>query len=448
MTRRLLLVLYLSLKVLVRIVLALYYPRTAVAGRRHLRLRGPTLLTTNHPNTLLDALNAASRVDQQVFFLVNAGLFRVPWQARLLSALYCIPIERPQDTAGRPVNNEETFARCDAHLSGGGHIYIAPEGSSYLERRLRPLKSGTARIAFSAEGKHDFRLGVRILPIGLNYERANRFGAELFVRVGEPILVADYQERYEENPREAVAALTQALEERLRALVVDTRDEAEDAFVRRLETLLRNSAPTGAPAHFARVKRLIAGYRHWVLEAPGEAEHFWKQTHAYGDRLRALGAADHALTETPTTRRRRQAALLAGWPLFAYGALNNFLPYQMPRLLVRRLGLYIGYEATVKVLSGLLTFPMFYFLQFRLAAWALPAPAAWAYLFSLPLTGWGAWRYAQAWKKERAARHWHGWRDRNAAAAADIVAQRMSLWATLEWLLAENPSGNFFRKGS
>ena len=98
----------------------------------------------------------------------------------LMAQTNSIPIYRRQDADGtdpaaqvspeelaRP--NEATFGRCYDYLGQGGTIMIFPEGTSVSERRLRPLKTGAARIALGAEARHDFKLGLHMLPVGINY---------------------------------------------------------------------------------------------------------------------------------------------------------------------------------------------------------------------------------------------------------------------------------------
>jgi 1-acyl-sn-glycerol-3-phosphate acyltransferase len=128
---------------------------------------------------MLDPLNAAEEIQTEVFFLANAGLFKNPVAGWILRKLYCIPIQRYEDTGGKPLNNKASFEQAIRHLAQGGCLYIAPEGTSYVNRRLRKLKTGTARIAFATESSHDFQLGLCILPVGLNYSDPTQFRSQL-----------------------------------------------------------------------------------------------------------------------------------------------------------------------------------------------------------------------------------------------------------------------------
>ena len=79
-----------------------------------------------------------------------------------------------------------------------------PEGTSHSDPQLRPLKTGAARIALSAEAEHDGRLGVTIVPVGLAYERKTLFRSSVLLVVGEPLAVAPLLPDYHRDERGAV----------------------------------------------------------------------------------------------------------------------------------------------------------------------------------------------------------------------------------------------------
>lgn len=407
-------VLYRFLKVIARIAIRIYYPRTTFINRAGLSFEGPAIVVSNHPNTLIDVLLSASRIQPQAFFLANAGLFKSPFGNWLFSTFYCIPIERYDDTGGKPLNNAAAFARCDAFLGGGGTLFIAPEGNSWLERRLQKLKTGTARIALSAEQNAAFQLRLMIRPIGLSYEDPQRFGSRVVVNVGEPIRAADFQVDYQNNPVEASRKLTSILEAHMRALTIDTADEAEDQLLRVIEPVLRNSQPQlDDKALFFQTQAVLKKLRHWQAESPKAFEAFRKTAFDYKQQLLEARLTDRAVhaQQQPHAGLRRWLQIplaLLGLPIFLYGWLNNLLPSGIPRLLIKTLKLYPGYDATVRLLGGLITFPLFYWLQSLLVEAWLGHSISWWYWVSLPLTGWLAFLFRKQVPKWQA--DWRIWR--------------------------------------
>lgn len=407
--------LYKLLKVITHFVFRIYYPDTKVINKQYLDYPNPAIVVSNHPNTLVDALQSAARVGPQVFFLVNAGLYKNPIMAWLFDKLYCVPIQRPQDTDGKPLQNTQAFDRCEQHLLGGGSLYIAPEGTSFMNRCLRPFRTGTARIALGAEQRGGFNAGITILPIGLNYEKPECSNSRVLVNVGEPLLVGPYKQAYEKNSTDAVRQLTKDLEDRLRTLVIDTLDEEEDQLVHILEHFIPGEKD--AYARFLATKKLIAALHRQKMTSPQAVmalAHLAKEYQAHFQQL-GISLNTGALTSKPVVGIRQWLSLILGIPLFLYGWINHLLPAGIPVLLARKLKLYIGYDSTVKMVASLLTFPLFYFLQFYFAGRWLPSPWPLLYLLTLPLFGWmirpyqkladnmiDSWRWQQIWRTDPA----------------------------------------------
>ncbi len=88
---------------------------------------------------------------------------------------------------------------------------IFPEGTSVSERRLRPLKTGAARIALGAEARHGFQLGLQVVPVAINYFDPSTFRSDVLLNVAPPIVVADYAAAYAQDPDAAADQLTEAI---------------------------------------------------------------------------------------------------------------------------------------------------------------------------------------------------------------------------------------------
>lgn len=386
--------LYYVLKAIVVVTLRIFYPQAAVINRHLLRHKGPVIVIFNHPNTLLDALLAAVAIKGQTFFLANYSLFKNPVAAWLLNRLYCIPIQRYQDTAGRPLQNEDSFARADAHLAAGGRLLIAPEGASLPGRRVRPFKTGAARIAFSAESKAGFQLGLVFLPIGLTYERPHRFGGSVVVHAGEPVPVRPFAAAHTADPMQAVRDLTDALEQQMKQLVIHTEDEAEDKLLRQVEILLQNERPLHLRESYWRTRQVSGRFRQAQSDQPKEWERFSRDVRAYFGRLSALGLQDRDIVAT--SFRQLWLLLPALWlalPVFVFGWAANALPFHLPGLLADRFKVVPEYQSTWKYVAGLVFFPLWYVILFQVLKIQLPAAACWGIVAAAPIAGWAAWKY-------------------------------------------------------
>ena len=423
---------YRSLKVLVHLVFKVFFSKTAFINRHLLNIDRPTILVSNHPNTLLDPLNAAAYTNTVVFFLANAGLFKHGFAEWFLGNTYAIPIERPQDVKGRTINNEDSFARCDEFLAKGGCLYIAPQGVSSRARRIERVKSGTARIGLSAESHHDFNLGVQILPVGLSYSAPGEFRSEVLINVGQPVYVKDFENQYTQDAFKASKALTAHLQEHMEDLIIDTRDDEEDQMMYQIEEILHHDAPLDFPARFKRSKRLLKRIQQMQDAAYQDLK---KAIGEYADSLKQYAVNDESVHANIKQKRSPLLALFLTWPLFIYGWLNNIIPTYIPAWLTKKLNLYIGYDSTVKVLSGMLTFPIFYALQTWIIHAVFQTPlVTWGYFLSLVPTGLFAWWYLSKAKAFAQRKKVHQLQRVQAAAYNDLVNKRNQLSDRIEYL--------------
>ena len=85
--------------------------------------------------------------------------------------------------------------------------------------------------------------------------------------------------------------------------------------------------------------------------------------------------------------------------MYLYGWINNFLAVRIPVLASKQLKLYKGYDATVKIMVGLITIPFFYWLQTKVVGSYFGDVVKWLYFLSLPISGVLAWKLGGRWKQ-------------------------------------------------
>lgn len=384
-------IVYAVLKVLVKIVVSVYYPRLAFTGKEKLKIKGPYILTGNHPNTLMDALNGAIWVNEPIFFLAMAKLFKPAWLGKIMRFLFCIPLERRKDNNGSIVNNDETFRQAIDHLAAGRNLFIAPDGGNELERNLLPLKTGSARIALQAEAQHDFRLGLKILPLGYTYYGdREQFGSEMLIQAGEPIALKDFAEANAHDHQAAVRNLTALLEKRMQDLLLNVKDEEEDQLLYTMEDILRHEAPLSLPASFERSKALLHVLRNQGVENPVGHEAFLTQVKNYAQALKSIQVRSAAVFLQQIGRSARGKRMFLFWilaPIWAFAWLNHWPLTATCRWAVRKLNLHIGYKTTVELCLGLLALPLFYWLQSLLVESLTNTAWSWFYLLAIAVTG-------------------------------------------------------------
>ena len=219
-----------------------------------LRKKGPMLLACNHPNSFLDATILAELFEQPIYSLTRGDVFKRPLYGRLLRALNMLPVYRTTEGVENLGMNYETFDACKGIFKKNGIVLIFSEAMCINEWRLRPLRKGTARLAFSA---WDDNSTLEVLPVGINYSSFRRFSKNVFINFGETISKSDFDLNHADGRR--YQAFTNALQDQLQQLVFDIDKEDIDKQKRLLEKKpsLASKILLGVPAGIG-----------WLLHAP------------------------------------------------------------------------------------------------------------------------------------------------------------------------------------
>ena len=383
--------------------LHLYFRRIVFINQERLKSEGPLLVISNHPNTVIDPLMALYRMPAICHLLANYSLFKNPVSGFLLSNLFCIPIQRYADVPeGQPLQNDDAFKKCDEHLLAGGCLYIAVEGTSWPERVIREFKTGMARIAFNAEMKTDFKLDLRILPIGITYSDGLKFGSDVRVEVGELISADAWQASYAREPRKVIQEFTSHVENKMRDIVIDCRDAEEDKFLKQLEAILTIENPLDVEGEYQRSKMILTHLHTWQASDETGFNTFKKEVENYFSKLNALKINDLNDTKFDFFTLPK---LLLGFPLFIYGFINNIIPAWFSDKMVGLLKQHEAYDTTIRYTSSLVFFPLFWWLQAKIVRGILSdfftknLHFGWLYFLTVLPTGLAAWWFYKKWQQ-------------------------------------------------
>src|ERR671923_1456768 len=198
---------------------------------------GPVLLVANHPNSLLDPLVIFRVAGRPTRPLAKAPLFDQAFIGTMLRLLGGLPVYRAQDDATQMHRNEETFRGAIAALRAGDAVQIYPEGKSHSEPSLVPMRTGAARIAFGAEQQSGWTLGLRIVPVGLTYERKSLFRGRALAVIGESFTIAHLRPLYERDAVAAVRQLTDLIAQRLHAVTLNVAEHRDAELIDTAERL-------------------------------------------------------------------------------------------------------------------------------------------------------------------------------------------------------------------
>lgn len=229
---------------------------------------GPLVLIGNHSNGLVDGGMMALLTRRPLRFVAKIGLMRMPVLGWIIGRLGAIPIFRPKDGEGTEQNERSFSAAYDA-LDRGEIVVLFPEGTSHSDPRLRPFKTGAARIALGAEARRGFTARVRVQPVALHYQRRGAFRSRVQTLAGEPIDLTDLAESAQRDARAAARELTDRLEAALATLLPDLADPRQRALLWLAESLLPpdGSSPPERRARLARSLQALDPGRRRALVA-------------------------------------------------------------------------------------------------------------------------------------------------------------------------------------
>jgi 1-acyl-sn-glycerol-3-phosphate acyltransferase len=397
-------VLYRILKFIFSHSLRVFYRHIQVKGLENIPKDGPLIIVSNHPNTIMDPLTIACSIDREAYFIAKAVIFKSSLAKWFLPKLNLIPVHRAQDDPSQMEQNEQTFLKTFEHLEKGKLILIFPEGISMNHRKLKKIKTGAASIALGAEARNEFRLGVKIVCIGLNYSSHHRFRSDLFINIDQPIEVNLYKENYRSDTVEAVRLLTDEIRQRLESKIVAIEDEQIDRFVQRIEIIYKSQLlnelgySSKIREHdFLVTKAISEVVTHFYSTDPQRVQRIQANVDNYFESLDRISLNEHTIRRYSDGKSipplLNVIYFITGFPFYLIGIVSNYLPFKLPEWIAKKISAR-EYHGSVTYLLGIFTFTLFYILQL----WAIQKifNEVWitvTYFILLPLTGFFAFFY-------------------------------------------------------
>ena len=403
---------YRLLKIYAIFVHWVFYRRIEVKFSDRIPKDRPVLLAPNHQNALMDAMAPLLTSRRDPVFLARADIFKNKFVAGILRFLKILPVYRIRDGANELGKNEAVFQEAmEVLMSKKSPVCIMPEGNHGNKRRLRPLVKGIFRVAFQAQETYGEQPGVVIVPVGLDYSKYTIFRGKLLIQFGEPIEVNEYYAAYLQNQAKTINMIRNRLAEELRKYMIDIQSEDHYEMYMVLRNVYNDEMrkQTGHEKNTL-YNRLIADQQmiaklYEVEQQGGEnIQALDKLCSTYQKGVDDLGMRDWLFKHS---RYSWMGLILAGLgmlallPVFLYGGVTNYFPYWLPAKISKKLK-DPQFHSSFKYVIGLILFPLYYLILF-IPVWILTDPGwiKWAFLASLPVTGFFAHTYFIWFKKLR-----------------------------------------------
>ncbi|MEM1116102.1 MAG: 1-acyl-sn-glycerol-3-phosphate acyltransferase [Bacteroidota bacterium] len=371
--------LYRALRAVVRTLMRVFFRDITVAGRRNVPEAGGGLLVAWHPNGVIDPALILSTFPGQIVFGARHGLLKWPLLGALMRGLGTVPIYRAQDAGttdpeARRAANEKSLGALADQIAAGSFSALFPEGVSHDDPSLRDVKTGAARLYLRARAEAAAsETPPVIVPVGLHYDDKDLFRSDVLVAYHPPLRLGDLPEG---DGEETVRALTGRIEAALVEAVRPTEDWQTHRLMHRAYALMRaeddvRDGVDSGPATFedrTRGFRMVwHGYQARRDSHPQEIEALRRDVAAYDRLLRTTGLADADLDRPPEVASPLLVALflvqLAAVaillpPVIVLGFVVNLPAFWLLNRAARRFAAAEKDTATVKILGGIVLYPL------------------------------------------------------------------------------------------
>ncbi|MEO0405575.1 MAG: hypothetical protein AAF193_11950, partial [Bacteroidota bacterium] len=272
------------------------------------------------------------------------------------------------------------------------------------EKRIQEIKTGVARMTYGAEQQNDFSLGIKIVPVGLNYSNPHEFRSDLFVQIGDPIDVASYRGSNEDD-WEIIKTITDDVEQSLRRTVLHINEQELDTLVEKVDQVFEPElnqlyaiSRKDAATEFKKQQEVIEAVHHFEEMGEANLKAIEGQIDDYFNGLKRFGVTNAGLLhQRTTTPLLSYLKLFLGLPFFILGWLSNAIPYYLTKLIINTVKIDDSFKGSVMMAVGTLAYLLYFgfggwwvyqltqspvvVLSFILATYALG-------LFTLKYSGW------------------------------------------------------------
>jgi glycerol-3-phosphate O-acyltransferase / dihydroxyacetone phosphate acyltransferase len=390
---------------LLKFAIRVYFRRVEVDGLENVPRKTPVIFVLNHPNALVDPAFLLCLAPRRVSFLAKAPLFKIPVLGFLVRSLDALPVYRRQDEGEDVSRNQETFRAARTLLATGGTIGICPEGVSHDEPRLRPIKTGAARIALGAVSTGEVK-DLKIVPAGLYYTSKTTFRSAVLLHFGKPLEVVPVElEADGEPPRDAVRDLSDRIESALREVMLDAEHEEALHIISRAERIFSEEAKDGEDSLAGELllqQRFIKAYKILRDHSPERLARLEMRMTRFEEELKQAGVDLDDLSP-PTSTLDVFGHLISRGMVFilllvpaTLGAVTHYPAYRLGGYLSTRF--YQDSDdviSTIKIISAMLLFPLTWlivgFVTYNFIGWMAFLLA----ILLLPATGYAAIRFSE-----------------------------------------------------
>ena len=368
-------VLYHLLRPFSLIALNVFY-RISVKGRERVPNNTPIIFAPSHSNGFVDPVIVGMQFSRSVRFFARGDVFKGKVAKFLLNQMNTSPMYRMQEGYAEIKKNDKSFEECKTRLSKNQIILIFPEGIANQDRRLFPLKKGLSRIALQTLESLNYEKDILVVPIAMNYVAQTRFRRKVFIEIGHPISVKEFESKYKLDKVRTIYEFTKKLDEKLFGYVHHINNPENDQLVADIEEvytfqlLKEKELNVNMLENHAEAADIIIKMVN-VLEVskPDLVLSLKTKLRNYIELLTKNRLRDHLLREESINKMNFRTFLLEyliiylGIPIYLIGLLLNYFPYYLAKKLADKKAKKAEFYASVRANSAMILWTFYFFIQ-------------------------------------------------------------------------------------
>lgn len=207
----------------------LLYRNIYILGKENIPEDGePLIVVSNHQNNANDALGLILMFKNSQFPTIStSGVFlgKLPVLKSFFYGLGMLPAYRADyeglENVSKNIASQEEMKR---RLSMGCPLIIYPEGTGQFGRYLGRFIPNYLHMAFQTAESEGWKRDIRIVPSANHYSDYFDVQTEFMIRVGEPLSLKPYYDRYQNKPRTTVREINELLHTRVLEMMLHVED--------------------------------------------------------------------------------------------------------------------------------------------------------------------------------------------------------------------------------
>lgn len=171
----------------IRVTSYFFFEKMVISGSENLPDNCPVIFACNHPNAFLDSIVMTTCAKRPLYYTARGDFFKSKIASVLLHFINILPVYRREEGRELMYKNNETFSYCIELFKKNGALVIFSEGLSENKYELRPLRKGTARLAFEAWNNPDIGNRLKVVPVAIHYSSWLKICPRVYVEFLENI---------------------------------------------------------------------------------------------------------------------------------------------------------------------------------------------------------------------------------------------------------------------